>query len=840
MITILNSLLNNLSIKKKLWVMSMFGSLIPMFVLFAFLFAQLMNEYSLNQEQLINEGINRVDIKLKQAFISLENISLTFVSDNEFNRILESFNSESAYDSVFATNQIEERLNSFKYVFSIIDSITVYHGNKLLNTQELVRFTDFSDLDHELSQFLEGYQSLMIRIENSDIMIYRKLNALSREHKNFIKIKVNKSVLQRSLEDTFILSNKGNSYLVDENEIVIVTSDTAYSNPILSNEKIQSTHQIMKTRFIYSTYVLKWNLITTIEKPNIFEIQSRRFFEIGLFSLGVFLVSMLFSLWISKSINDRLYRLNTAMEKTESNEFTMLEYIETKDEIGKTIQQYNEMVQSISKLVKELNLSKESTTKALSDKVEAYNELEASNEELEALNEELATLNQELVTSYEEIKVQDDQINDLIYKDALTHLSNRYAISEVIDRSLETNLLKIPMAVLFLDIDNFKLINDIHGHKIGDLVIQETGNRLKRFLSKSVSVGRFGGDEFLIFINRILIQEEIDSLLEGIKSSFEQPINVEGNKFYLTISMGVSFYPEHGMTREDLVKKADQALYSAKDSGKNKVVKYKHSMTSQIEYKTRLQTHIKSGFENREFYLNYQPYYEATTKEIVGFEALIRWNSPTLGFVSPFDLIVNAEEMGLIVEIGEWIFREACFFARRVNQLSQRPITVSINVSAVQLMDSNFLKKTVDIVNELNISPSLLCLEMTETILINSLEQGTNIVKRLRDFGFNIALDDFGTGYSSLKYFKELPVSILKIDKAFIANLKESTYDNDLVHVMVIIAHNRNVLVTAEGVETEEQYQMLLAHQCDIIQGFLLSEPVSEKIACELVYPNQH
>lgn len=465
----------------------------------------------------------------------------------------------------------------------------------------------------------------------------------------------------------------------------------------------------------------------------------------------------------------------------------------------------------------------------------ANNRLKASNKALEALNKELEALNQELVISYEEIKAQDSQIKDLIYKDALTDLNNRYAISEVIDQSIENNTLKSPMAVLFLDIDNFKLINDIHGHKIGDLVIRETGSRLKRYIDKHVSVGRFGGDEFLIFVNQIWVQEDIESLLEQIKMSFLQPINVEGNRFYLTISMGVAFYPEHGITREDLIKKADQALYSAKDSGKNKAVKYNNSMTSQIELKTKLQTHIKSGFDNREFYLNFQPYYEANSKKIIGFEALIRWHSPVIGIVAPYDLIVNAEEMGLIVEIGAWVFKEACFFARRINQLSQRPLTVSINVSAVQLMDNDFIDSILDIIKEVGISPSLLCLEMTETILINSLEQGTNIVKRLKDIGFSIALDDFGTGYSSLKYFKELPVSILKIDKAFIENLKKSTYDNDLVHSMLVIAHNRNVSVTAEGVETEEQYQLLLEHNCDTIQGFLFSKPVSEKKACELI-----
>jgi diguanylate cyclase (GGDEF)-like protein/PAS domain S-box-containing protein len=465
----------------------------------------------------------------------------------------------------------------------------------------------------------------------------------------------------------------------------------------------------------------------------------------------------------------------------------------------------------------------------------ANNRLEASNEELIELNRELAALNEELITSYEEIKLQDSQINDLIYKDALTHLSNRYAISEIIDRSIESNSLKTPMAVLFLDIDNFKLINDIHGHKIGDLVIQETGSRLKSCIDKHIMVGRFGGDEFLVFVNRIQTHEDVDSLLEGIKMSFEHPIYVEGNKFYLTISIGVAFYPEHGITREDLIKKADQALYSAKDSGKNKAVKFNHNMTSGLEAKTKLQHHIKSGFENREFYLNFQPYYEAITKEISGFEALIRWNSPSLGFVSPYELIVNAEEMGLIVDIGAWVFKEACFFARRINQLSSRPLTVSINVSAVQLMDNNFVDSILEIINEVGISPRLLCLEMTETILINSLEQGTNIVMRLKNIGFSIALDDFGTGYSSLKYFKELPVSILKIDKAFISNLKESTYDNDLVHSMLIIAHNRNVSVTAEGVETEEQYQMLLEHRCDTIQGFLFSEPLSEATALELI-----
>jgi len=466
----------------------------------------------------------------------------------------------------------------------------------------------------------------------------------------------------------------------------------------------------------------------------------------------------------------------------------------------------------------------------------ANRQLEDSNQLLEVLNTELSSLNQELTASNEEIRLQDNQINDLIYKDALTNLNNRFAICNAIDRSIETNLLTTPMAVLFLDIDNFKFINDVHGHKVGDLVIRETGNRLKHFLSNEINVGRFGGDEFLIFINHLKTQKEIDTLTNQIKLAFEAPIVLEDNKFYLTLSIGISIYPEHGTTREDLIKTADQALYKAKESGKNKATTYDCGMNTEIEYKINLQNHIKIAFSKREFYLNFQPCYYTISKAIVGFEALIRWNSPELGFINPYELITNAEEMGLIIEIGEWVFREACIFAKKINGISSKPLCVSINISAVQLMDVNFRSKIINIVQEVGILPSLINLEMTETILINSLELGSNTLKELREVGFGIALDDFGTGYSSLKYFKELPVTMLKIDKAFIDNLRENTYDFDLVNAMLIIAHNRNVAVVAEGVETEEQYQLLLKQKCDIIQGYLFSKPVHESIALDMIH----
>ena len=462
-------------------------------------------------------------------------------------------------------------------------------------------------------------------------------------------------------------------------------------------------------------------------------------------------------------------------------------------------------------------------------------ELIASREKLVESNGELAIMNNELTASIEEIRVQDEKLNVLIYSDILTGLNNRLSIFKIIDKAVEYEKGNDITAIMFLDMDNFKDINDTYGHDAGDKVLKAIGEKLKKYQSDKISIGRFGGDEFLVVVKNQKDTRDIIELVEKIQDVFAEEIFIDNNMLLVTVSIGISIFPHNGKSRADLVKKADLALYKAKDAGRNTYVFYEDVMNESLEEKMILQSAIKKAVKANEFFLNYQPCVDANTHKVVGFEALIRWISSEHGYVSPYKLITNAEEIGLIVEIGEWVLREACIFARKINESRKDKLKISVNISALHLMHNEFYQRTMKIVEETGVSPELICLEMTETILMESIEKGITVIEKLKEQGFGIALDDFGTGYSSLSYFKELPVTVLKIDKSFIDNITSSIYEQKLIGAITNIAHYRDVEVVAEGVEESGQLEILQKCGCDTIQGYLFSRPLSESDTVEFM-----
>lgn len=455
-------------------------------------------------------------------------------------------------------------------------------------------------------------------------------------------------------------------------------------------------------------------------------------------------------------------------------------------------------------------------------------EVDQANEKLQSTNEILTATNEELLAALEEISDQDQKIYELVYLDNLTALKNRFAITQSIDHGITYGGKNSKMGILFMDIDNFKNINDSYGHDIGDELIKVTADKLKTFIDDRVHIGRFGGDEFIILIKNTS-DEDLRNIAEQIQKCFEDPVVIGSRRFFITLSIGGAIYPEHGKSRRELVKKADMALYKAKALGKNTYEVFCEQMDQQLEKKMLLQNAIKDAIKNKEFHLVYQPYVDAKEHKVHGVEALIRWNSDSVGTVSPLELVMNAEEMGVINEIGEWVLREACLLAKELNDERDEPMTVAVNISALQLMHKEFYHRTLEIIKETGVDPKNICLEMTETVLIESLEMGSALINQLEEKGIKIALDDFGTGYSSLKYFKDLPASVLKIDKSFIDHIRENDYDFYLVELMINIAHMKGKKVIAEGVETEEQLNLLKSINCDFMQGYLLSKPLMKQ-----------
>lgn len=468
-------------------------------------------------------------------------------------------------------------------------------------------------------------------------------------------------------------------------------------------------------------------------------------------------------------------------------------------------------------------------------------ELICSNDELAILNEEMLASNEELTDSNEKlsnaivkIEEQNQEIFNLVYLDDLTKTKNRLAISELIDKWLANPYDNYSYAILFLDVDNFKLINDTFGHDFGDRIIIETGRRLATLETENIQIGRFGGDEFLI----IFKDKNIDSISEflyELEELFKEPFSIDNRSLFLTISVGVSLYPIHGIASKELIKKADMALYEAKKSGKNRSVIYNQSMIEDLEDKVLFQSYVRKAYNNKEFHMNYQPHFDLSKGKFTGVEALIRWRSSELGYVSPLKLIQASEEMGLIVDIGKWVLEEACLFSKRINQRLDESIIVAINISSVQMLHPDFIRDLELIIKKTEVNPDNLCLEMTETTLFEFTEGNAHIITKLKSMGLEIALDDFGTGYSSLSYFKDIPASTIKIDKVFIDNMVNNEFDKYTVKMIIDLAHQKKLSVIAEGVEEKEQVDLLKHMKCDIIQGYYYSRPLMASEVTELL-----
>ncbi len=760
---------NDISIKRKFVLLALFGIVLPLTVLFSVLFSRLSSELEARMEIQLQQSTERIEKQVSNLFESINLVSYTFIADSYFNETLNHFDNQSFYDSVIVSDDIQKKIYAYTYSYSFIDSIKIYHENDSLIDISELERINYENISPVLNAFIASDDYYMLDTGEDQITFYRKLYRSTDENKNILQMSINRREFSSYLQDSFLDENDGLAYLVDTENNIIASSN--YINSMDISQDIDN-QKITSTRKELSTIDLisEWILQIEYKEKSIFVGREDMFLEIGMIGLFIFLIALLFAYYVSHSITKRLDLMIAAMDTSENRHPEIISLDLGSDEIGKTAKVYNHMV---------------------------------------------------------------EENRQLINVDSLTGLKNRHSISRSIDMNIEACPNDQKLGILFLDIDNFKYINDTHGHETGDLVISETGKRLNEYSSEDIDIGRFGGDEFLICIKGLSNQGDLDTLIEKFNQSFHKPLIVEGNKYYMTVSIGIACYPKDGDNQNELVRKADQALYEAKNTGRNKYVVYDPSMGDDLEDKLQFQADIKTAFYNNEFYLEYQPYFESSTKEIKGFEALIRWKSPTRGQVSPFALICNAEEMGLIYDIGRWVFKEACTSAKKFNAISSQPLTMSINVSAVQLLDVELFPSFMNIIEAIDINPSLICLEMTETVLINSIDKGTSPFELFKEAGFKIALDDFGTGYSSLSYFKELPLSILKIDKSFVDHIVESDYDKDLVKIMVTIAHNKGVTVTAEGVENNEQFEQLLEYGCDTIQGYLLSKPLGELAVIE-------
>lgn len=441
---------------------------------------------------------------------------------------------------------------------------------------------------------------------------------------------------------------------------------------------------------------------------------------------------------------------------------------------------------------------------------------------------------QKILESYRELTDGEEKLHHMAYHDLLTGLPGRLALYENLSAVLARNI-DTRKALLFVDLDNFKFINDSMGHSFGDQLLKKSGERLAQILKDNGTVYKLGGDEFVIVTGDVRKQEDAESLADQILAAFQEPFGLGESMLYIKISIGISLYPEHGKDIDELLKCADIAMYGAKRSGRNCRVVYSQPMNDMIAERVLIEKHLHMALEKDEFELHYQPQLDIKENRVTGLEALIRWNSHELGPVPPMKFIRIAEETQLIMPIGEWVLKKACSFIKTLHSQGHTNITLSVNISILQLLQNNFTHMVLGVLEFYGLNPQCLELEITESVLMESYEAIEDRVKYLCSKGIKIALDDFGKGYSSLSYLKQLPISTLKIDKSFIDGISSESESESLTGQIVMMGRNMGLSVIAEGVETQEQVNYLIRHKCHKIQGYLFSKPLPERDAENLV-----
>jgi diguanylate cyclase (GGDEF)-like protein/PAS domain S-box-containing protein len=433
-------------------------------------------------------------------------------------------------------------------------------------------------------------------------------------------------------------------------------------------------------------------------------------------------------------------------------------------------------------------------------------------------------------------KAAEERVQYLAYYDALTGLPNRTLLQDRLTKALASaRRQKGKVALLFLDLDRFKTINDSLGHSVGDLLLQDVAERLKRWAREQDTVARVGGDEFLIVLNGVKEIPDAAVAAERLMDAITAEFVIQGHSLSMSCSLGISIFPDHGTDGEALTKNADAAMYSAKDNGRNNFRFFTGDMNAQAVERLALENSLRLALGREELFLVYQPQMDIVTGKITGLEALLRWQHPELGLVPPDKFIRIAENIGLIMPIGEWVLRTACSQARKWQDEGLPAVPVAVNVSAVQFRQEGFHELIGRVLRETGLSSQYLELELTESLLLSNADVTFSVLQGLKAMGLKLAIDDFGTGYSNLSYLKQFPFSKLKIDRSFIRDVVVNPDDAAITTAIISMAKSLHLKVIAEGVENEAQMSFLRALQCDEIQGYYFSKPLAvDKVADKL------
>ena len=422
----------------------------------------------------------------------------------------------------------------------------------------------------------------------------------------------------------------------------------------------------------------------------------------------------------------------------------------------------------------------------------------------------------------------ENQIAYLAYHDSLTGLPNRTLLKKRLEEAIiHARGNNQHLALLFMDLNNFKYINDTLGHGFGDLLLKMVAERLKSCFRSTDTIAKIGGDEFIILVREILDTKDVIKIINKLFSTFMSPFLIDKQSLYVTASVGISIYPEDGTDAEVLLKYADIAMHRAQSEGVGNVYKFFSPIMGETSSKRlQIETDLNRALEREEFVLQFQPQLSLATGNIIGVEALLRWRDPDKGLVFPKDFITIAEESGLIVQIGKWVLNNACKVLKRWKDTDMPSLHMAVNLSLRQFREKDFVNSVKTIISNFEIDPGNLELELTESILMEDMEATITILEELKTLGVRLSIDDFGTGYSSFWYLKKMPINVLKIAQPFINDLKTSSDAKAIVIAIIRLAHTLRLEVIAEGVETGEQLKILKELGCDTIQGYIVARPM--------------
>jgi len=455
------------------------------------------------------------------------------------------------------------------------------------------------------------------------------------------------------------------------------------------------------------------------------------------------------------------------------------------------------------------------------------------------------------VWSFHDITIQkraEEQIAQMAYFDVLTNLPNRYLFKDRLNQAiLYAEKYKKLLAIIYLDLDEFKRVNDTFGHNFGDKILQAVSDRLEKSIRKidtlsriegeglETTVARLGGDEFTILLRELKENKDASRVAQRIVDLFSQPFHIENRLIFITTSIGMALYPNDGQDVDTLLKNADTAMYHAKEKGRNHFQFFSEHMNIEVLERFSMENSLRNAADKKDFQLYYQPQFDSSTGRIIGVEALIRWMHPEKGMLLPDTFIPISEDSGLIMPIGSWVLRTACEQNKAWQIEGFPPIYVTVNISGIQFRQKNFLESVAQTLLDTGLEPQYLELELTESILMEPTETTFNTLNELKATGVRIAIDDFGKGYSSLGYLKRLPIDTLKIDRSFVHDIISNPDDRAIVRAIISLARSLNLKVIAEGVETHEQLSYLQEQGTDGIQGFLLSEPITPNSFTQLL-----